>query len=65
VATHLHAWGEKKVGNLKLQIATANLLIHKFDGAQEVRNLTPEEWWLRRTLKLTMLGLSLLERTMA
>ena len=33
--------------------------------AQDARILTPEEWWLRRTLKQTVLGLSSLERTMA
>jgi hypothetical protein len=43
----------------------ANVLIHRFDAAQEKRVLTPEEGWLRKALKLTVLGLSSLERTMA
>jgi hypothetical protein len=43
----------------------ANVLIHRFDAAQEIRQLTLEEGWLRRTLKRTILGLSSLERMMA
>jgi mannosylglycoprotein endo-beta-mannosidase len=57
--------GEKKIGNLKLQIALANMIIHHFDVAQETRALSPEEWWLRKTLKHAILALSSLERTMA
>jgi hypothetical protein len=52
------------VGNIKLQIAMANILIHRFDVAQDSRDLTGGEWWLRKTLKLTVLGLSFQERTM-
>jgi hypothetical protein len=37
LAAHLQAWGDRKVGNLKLQIALANLIIHRFDAAQELR----------------------------
>jgi hypothetical protein len=65
LATHLQAWGDTKVGNLKLQIALANLIIHRFDAAQETRELLPEEWWLRKTLKHVVLGMSSMERTMA
>lgn len=54
-----------KVGNLKLQIAMANLIVHRFDAAQDRRPLSDMEWWLRKTLKHLMLGLSSLERTMA
>jgi hypothetical protein len=63
--TLLHILGDKKVGNIKLQIARANILIHRFDAAQESGNLADGEWWLRKTLKLTVLGLSSLERTIA
>jgi hypothetical protein len=31
LASRLQSWGDKQVGNLKLQIAMANLLIHRFD----------------------------------
>jgi hypothetical protein len=65
LANHLQSWSDSKIGNLKLQIAMANILIHCFDKAQDSRLLTPGEWWLRRTLKQTVLGLSSLERTMA
>jgi hypothetical protein len=53
------------VGNIKLQIAIANLIIHHFDVAQESRDLSDGEWWLRKMLKLTVLALSSLEHTMA
>ena len=65
LAAHLQSWGDSKVGNLKLQIAMANLVIHRLDAAQDSRVLSDEEWWLRRTLKQLVLGLSSLERTMA
>jgi mannosylglycoprotein endo-beta-mannosidase len=53
------------VGNVKLQIAIANIIVLRFDAAQERRQLTQGERWLRNTLKLTVLGLSSLERTIA
>jgi exonuclease III len=65
LATHLQAWSASKVGNIKLQIAMANLVIHRLDAAQDSRTLTAHEWWLRRSLKHLVLGLSSLERTMA
>jgi hypothetical protein len=34
----------------------ANILIHRFDAAQESGNLADGEWWLRKTLKLTVLS---------
>jgi len=41
----------------------ANWLTAKFDRAQEVSRLSDLETWLRRTLKLSLLGLASLERT--
>ncbi|KAK1627690.1 hypothetical protein QYE76_002005 [Lolium multiflorum] len=64
-AEYFEAWGEKKVGNIKLKIVMSNTLILKFDVAQESRMLTHAEAWLRRTLKHAVLGLSSLERTIA
>jgi hypothetical protein len=64
-AQGLQAWGQKKCGNIKLQISMANIIIFRLDVAQEQRNLSLGEIWLRRTLKLTVLGLASLERTMA
>jgi hypothetical protein len=42
----------------------ADVVIHHFDDAQD-RVLSTEEWWLGKSLKQHMLGLSSLERTMA
>jgi hypothetical protein len=39
LAAHLQARGDKKVGNIKLQIAMENILIHRFDAAQESGNV--------------------------
>jgi hypothetical protein len=64
-AEFFQAWGERKVGNIKLKIAMANTLILRFDVAQESRVLTHAEAWLRRTLKHVVLGLASLERTIA
>ena len=46
-------------------IAVATLVIQKLEVAQESRNLNPGELWLRRTLKLHLLGSSSFERTIA
>jgi hypothetical protein len=43
LATYLQAWSASKVGNIKLQIAMANILIHRFEVAQEARELSLEE----------------------
>lgn len=64
-AQYLQAWGHKKTGNIKLQIAIANTVIFRLDVAQERRRLSQGELWLRRTLKLSVLGLASLERTLA
>jgi hypothetical protein len=40
-------------------------VIFRFDVAEEFRVLSPGEQWLRRTLKLAVLGLASLERTIA
>jgi hypothetical protein len=61
----LASLGDRKFVNLKLQIAMANVVIHHFDAAQDYRVLSTEEWWLGKSLKQHMLGLSSLERTMA
>jgi mannosylglycoprotein endo-beta-mannosidase len=64
-ASFLQSWGQRKIGNIKLNIAIANVLIFWLDVAQERRPLSEGERWLRRTLKLLVLGLSSLERTVA
>jgi hypothetical protein len=62
-AESLQSWGQRKASNIKLQIAIANTLILRFDVAQESRVLSPGELWLRRTLKMSVLGLASVERT--
>jgi hypothetical protein len=57
--------GHKKVGNVKLKIAIANTLIFRLDVAQESCELSAAERWLKRMLKLSVLGLAYFERTMA
>jgi hypothetical protein len=53
------------VGNIKLKIVIANLVIHKLGAALDHRLLSLEERWLRRSLKLILLSLCSLERTIA
>lgn len=62
-AAYLQAWGQRKMGNIKMLMAVANWIIFRFDQAQEVRILTDMECWLRRSLKLALLGLASLKRT--
>jgi mannosylglycoprotein endo-beta-mannosidase len=64
-ALHLQAWSQRAVGNVKLKIAIANLVIHKLDVTQDRRVLSPGEHWLRRNLKQILLSLCSLERTIA
>ena len=64
-AAALQAWGQKKTGNIKLKLAVANWVILRLEQAQEWRQLSMEELWLRRALKLVVLGLASLERTIA
>ena len=64
-ASFLQSWGQRKTGNIKLRIAMANVLILRFEVAQERRQLTAEELWLLKSLKLVVLGLSSVERTIA
>ena len=62
-AVALQAWGQRKTGNIKIQMAIANYIILGLDRAMEARELTWLERWLRRTLKHAMLGLASLQRT--
>jgi hypothetical protein len=64
-ASYLQAWGQRRVGNVKLKIAMANKVIFWLDVAQERRILSPEERWLRGMLKHAVLGLASFERTIA
>ena len=58
---YLTAWGQKRIGNVKLQTAVANYVILCLDCAQKWRSLSAERL-LRRTLKQLVLGFASLER---
>ena len=60
---YLQAWGQRKVGNMKVLMAVANWVIFRLDQVKERRLLTTLELWLWRSLKLSLLGLASLERT--
>ncbi|XP_073367722.1 uncharacterized protein [Aegilops tauschii subsp. strangulata] len=64
-AMSLQSWGQRKTGNIKVRLAVANWVILRLEQAQEARTLTADELWLWRTLKMTVLGLASLERTIA
>ena len=64
-ARALTSWSQRKVGNIKLQLGVAKLVILRLDGAQDVRLLTPGERWLRGAVKQMVLGLASLDRTIA
>jgi hypothetical protein len=59
----LEAWGQRRVGNIKLLMRVATWVIHRLDVAQERRRLDYKEFLLRRTLKHALLGMAALERT--
>jgi hypothetical protein len=54
-----------KVGSVRLQLEVAREVIHRFDVADESRDLAAEELELHNELKLKCLGLSSLSRTIA
>ncbi|XP_073368076.1 uncharacterized protein [Aegilops tauschii subsp. strangulata] len=62
-ASALQAWGQCKIGNIKIQMAIANFVILRLDRAMESRQLDCRERWLRRSLKHALLGLASLQRT--
>lgn len=64
-ATHraLQSWSQKTVGNVGLKLEQARELLHRLDMAQDGRELTQEEGWLRCQLKQQCLALASLNRT--
>ena len=59
----VQAWGQRKIGNVKLMMRVATWVINRLDVAQENRALHAPEIWLRRMLKHALLGTAALERT--
>lgn len=65
LARALKSWSATRVGNVRLQLAAAHVVIYELDVAEETRSLSLGEIELRRELKGTVLGLVSLARTMA
>jgi hypothetical protein len=61
----LQRWSQRKVGSIRDLMLMANELIARLEVAQESRPLSSDECGLRRGLKLRVLGLASLERTIA
>ncbi|WVZ64648.1 hypothetical protein U9M48_014142 [Paspalum notatum var. saurae] len=61
----LQKWSQRKVGNVKTQLAMAKELLHQLEIARDSHALSHGEDWLRKKLKLHCLGLASLERTIA
>lgn len=65
LSRELQKWGQRKVGNIKLQLQMAKEILHRLEIERDSRDLTEEEEWLCKKLKLHCLGLASLERTIA
>lgn len=65
VAKALKSWSAKHVGSIRLQLAAARVVLYELDVARETRLLSQGELELRRDLKLNVLGLASLARTVA
>jgi hypothetical protein len=65
LAKALRSWRATRIGNVRLQLATARAVIYELDVVQETRLMSPGELELRCELKANVLGLSSLVWTMA
>lgn len=65
VARALKERSDKKVGHVASQLALAREILHQLEVAQDNRNLSPLEDWLRCALKKCSLALASLQRTFA
>jgi len=61
-AKALRVWSKQLIPNAKLQLHMALEVILRLDEAQEYRQLSPEEQTLRKSLKLRVQGLAVIER---
>jgi hypothetical protein len=61
----LKSWRATYVGNIRLQLTAAWVVIYELDVAQESRQLSQGELDLRCELMVNVLGLASLDRTMA
>lgn len=65
VAKALQSWSSARIGSGRLQLAMTREVVLRFDEAQESRELTAQEAALHKTLKLRILGLASMARTIA
>lgn len=63
VARGLQRWSDKKVGNVKFQLALAREILHQIEIAQDSRELSAAELWLKNGLRKHVLALASLMRT--
>jgi hypothetical protein len=61
----LKSWSDHCIGNIRSQLEVAKEVVHRLEMARDRRNLGTHEEELRRALKLKLLDLSSLQRTMA
>jgi len=61
----LQSWSQKQTGHVKTQLALARHVLHHLEIAQDHRDLSRQENWLRCELKKHCLVLASLERTIA
>ena len=61
----LQSWSQKKVGHVNSQLALAREVLHQLEIAQDSRELSRLELWLKNKLKPHSLALSSLQRTIA
>jgi hypothetical protein len=61
----LQSWSLKKVGHVNSQLGLAREILHQLEIAQDNRQLSNQELWLRNQLKKHSLALSSLQRAIA
>ena len=65
MARALRSWSDKKIGSVRMQLALAREVIVRLDVAQKSRSLSLQESQLCKSLKVRVLGLASLLRTIA
>jgi len=48
LSRELKKWGQRKIGNVKLQLQTAKEILHYLEIARDSRELSPSEDWLKK-----------------
>jgi hypothetical protein len=63
LARRLHGWNDKTVGHVTSQLGLAREVLHQLEIANDNRDLTMEENWLKNNLKKHALVLASLKHT--